>query len=172
MTMTSITEWIRTLYDYSAWANNRVLDTAGQLTDAQFLQGGGASFDSLRDTLVHTLSAQWIWLSRWQGYSPGAMLIPEEFTDLQFVRDHWRVVETDTRKFVAALDSEQLNAEVAYTNTRGLPFSYPLWQLMVHQVNHATQHRSEAAVMLTHLDHSPGSLDLLTYLGEVSIHNT
>lgn len=97
MTMTSITEWIRTLYDYSAWANNRVLDTAGQLTDAQFLQGGGASFDSLRDTLVHTLSAQWIWLSRWQGYSPGAMLIPEEFTDLQFVRDHWRVVETDTQ---------------------------------------------------------------------------
>jgi len=170
--MISITEWIRTIYDYNAWANSRVLDTAGQLTNAQFLQGGGASFDSLGDTLVHTLSAQWIWLSRWQGHSPATMLNPEEYTDLKSLRDRWRVVETETHAFVAALDSEQLNTVVAYTNTSGQPFSYPLWQLMVHQVNHATQHRSEAAVMLTHLDHSPGSLDLLTYLGEASIHNT
>jgi uncharacterized damage-inducible protein DinB len=35
---------------------------------------------------------------------------------------------------------------------------------MMHQVNHATQHRSEAAVMLTQFGHSPGWLDLLYYI--------
>ncbi len=42
--------------------------------------------------------------------------------------------------------------------------AYPLWQLMLQQVNHATQHRSEAAVMLTQFGHSPGDLDFIIYL--------
>ena len=39
-----------------------------------------------------------------------------------------------------------------------------LWQIMLHQANHATQHRSEVAVMLTQFGHSPGDLDVLDYV--------
>jgi uncharacterized damage-inducible protein DinB len=53
---------------------------------------------------------------------------------------------------------------IAYTNTKGKPFAYPLWQLMLHQANHATQHRSENAAMLTRFGHSPGDLDFVLYL--------
>jgi uncharacterized damage-inducible protein DinB len=35
---------------------------------------------------------------------------------------------------------------------------------MVHQVNHATQHRSEAAVMPTQFGYSPGWLDFLYFI--------
>jgi uncharacterized damage-inducible protein DinB len=56
---------VRTLYRYNAWANGRVLDTAGRLTPEQLLAGGGASFDSVHDTLVHAMSAQWMSLERW-----------------------------------------------------------------------------------------------------------
>jgi uncharacterized damage-inducible protein DinB len=159
-----LTEFIRLLYDYSAWANGRILDTSAQLSPEQLLTKAGASFDSVRDTLVHIMGAQWIWLSRWQGVSPRALPRPEHFPDLGAIRARWDEIERDTQAFVSVLDDTRLAQVIAYTNTRGEPFAYPLWQLMTHQVNHATQHRSEVAVMLTQFGHSPGGLDLLVYL--------
>jgi uncharacterized damage-inducible protein DinB len=39
----------------------------------------------------------------------------------------------------------------------------PVWELLVHFANHATQHRSEAAILLTLYGHSPGDLDYFLY---------
>jgi uncharacterized damage-inducible protein DinB len=155
---------VRTLYRYNAWANGRVLDTAARLTPEQLSAGGGASFDSVRDTLVHAMSAHWIYLERWQGRSPRAALDPREFPDVDSIRERWDGLERSTGAFVAGLDDARLAAVVEYVNFAGERWAYPLWQQMVHQVNHATQHRSEAAVMLTQHGHSPGWLDFLYFV--------
>jgi uncharacterized damage-inducible protein DinB len=155
---------ILTLYEYNAWANGRILDTAAQLSPAQFLAAGGASFGSIRDTLVHTMSGQWLYLERWRGRSPRQTLDPEQFLDLAAVHGRWNEIERDTQAFVAGLSDTRLGHVVEYTNTNGERWAYPLWQQMIHQVNHATQHRSEAAVMLTQFGHSPGWLDFLYFI--------
>ncbi|HEV8142732.1 MAG TPA: DinB family protein [Methylomirabilota bacterium] len=155
---------IRDLYDYNAWANARILDTAAKLTHEQLLAPGGASFDSVRDTLVHTMNAQWLYLERWQGRSPRAWPEASTYPDLAAIRARWDGIERDTHVFVVALDVARLAAVVEYTNMQGEPWAYPLWQQMIHQVNHATQHRSETAVLLTQLGHSPGWLDLLYFV--------
>jgi uncharacterized damage-inducible protein DinB len=159
-----LTGVVRSLYDYNAWANARILDTAEALTPAQLIAPGGASFDSVRDTLVHAMGAQWLYLERWQGRSPRTMPEAAAFPDLRAIRTRWNEIERDTQTFVASLDDARLAADVTYTNTQGVPWTYPLWQQMIHQVNHATQHRSEAAVLLTQLGHSPGWLDLLYFV--------
>jgi uncharacterized damage-inducible protein DinB len=159
-----IADVIRNFYDYNAWANARILDTAAKLTPEQLLAPGGASFDSVRDTLVHTMGAQWLYLERWNGRSPRAMPEPTTFAELAAIRARWGAIERDTQAFVAALDDARLAAVVEYTNFQGETWTYPLWQQMIHQVNHATQHRSEAAVLLTQLGHSPGWLDLLYFV--------
>ena len=154
---------IRSFYDYNAWANERVLDTATHLTPQQLAAPGGASFDSVRDTLVHTMNAQWLYLERWQGRSPRSW--PDQtYADLSGIRARWDAIERDTQAFVAGLDDARLATIVEYTNMKGETWAYPLWQQMIHQVNHATQHRSEAAVLLTQLGHSPGWLDLLYFV--------
>lgn len=157
-------EMIRTLYRYNAWANARILNTAAHLSPEQFRAGGGVSFDSVRDTLVHTMSGHWMYLERWRGRSPRAMLDPRDFPELAPVRARWDEVERDTQAFLGDLRDPHLARLIAYTNTEGERWAYPLWQQMIHLVNHSTQHRSEAAVMLTQLGFSPGWLDFLYFI--------
>lgn len=159
-----ITSVIRELYEYNAWANARILETAAALSPEQLIAPGGASFDSVRDTLVHTMGAQWLYLERWHGRAPRALPEPAGFPDLGALRARWDAIERDTQAFVEGLDDARLGADFSYVNARGETWTYPLWQQMIHQVNHATQHRSEAAVLLTKMGHSPGWLDLLYFV--------
>jgi len=158
-----ICDVIRTLYRYNAWANARILDAAAGL-DRERLLALGEGCDSIRDTLAHTLAAQWLYLERWQGRSPRAMPAAAEFRDVAALRARWEEIERATAAFVAALTDARLAETVEYTNFQGERWAYPLWQQMTHQVNHATQHRSEAAVMLTRHGCSPGGMDLLYYI--------
>ena len=155
---------VRSLYRYNAWANARILDAATALEPARFLATAGPGGESIRDTLVHTLGAQWLYLERWQGRSPRSMPTPVEFDDVVAVRTRWDAIEAATAVFVAALTDATLAAVVAYDNFEGQRWAYPLWQQMLHQVNHATQHRSEAAMMLTQAGRSPGWLDYLYWV--------
>jgi uncharacterized damage-inducible protein DinB len=158
---------IRTLYAYSAWANARVLDAAARLSPAQFLMPGPGGA-AIQDTLVHTISAQWVWLRRWQGASPGALWDPAEFADLATLRTRWSAIEEETEAYLAGLTEADLARVISYVNFQGEPWAYPLWQQLMHQVNHATQHRSEVALMLTERGCSPGWLDLLVYLDQAT----
>ena len=155
-------EHIHALYAYSAWANTRVLDSAERCAPVQFTTDTD-KLGSIRDTLVHTASSQWIWLQRWQGISPRQQWAPAEFADLASLRARWTEVEAATSRFLAALEEPEFARVVAYVNFQGETWTYPLWQQVLHQANHATQHRSEAALLLTRFGHSPGMLDFLYF---------
>jgi uncharacterized damage-inducible protein DinB len=167
-----ITDAIRLMYDYNTWANERIMAQVAELTPEQYVAPGSASFSSVRDTLVHTLWAQALWLSRWQGGPNFPWYDPDEYPDLAALRTRWRELDAKTRAFVAGLDDATLNQTIRYRNSKGKAMAYPLWQIMLHQVNHGTQHRSEVAVLLTEYGHSPGWMDLTVYLDEAAVHGS
>lgn len=156
---------IWTLYDYSTWANGRILDTADRLGLKQFIAANGGS-GSIREILAHTAWAQWTWLGRWQGAAPRSPWDAAEFPSVASLRARWTGVEEETRDFLAGLEPGDLEGVFSYVNSRGVTWRYPLWQAMLHQANHATQHRSEAALLLTQLGSSPGDIDFLIYVDE------
>ncbi len=160
-------EYIRDLYAYSAWANNRILDIAARLDDEDFFAEKSAA-GSIRDILVHTAWAQWIWLERWQGASPRERWDASAFPDLAALRARWAEAEDETTRYLAGIDESDLDRAISYVNAAGETWRYPLWQVLLHQANHATQHRSEVALLLTEAGHSPGDLDFLRYFDNLS----
>ena len=157
-------EYFKTLYDYNYWANAKILDTTQQITDEQLFAPTHDSYGNLHGTLVHTMSAEWVWRTRWSGTSPKAPLRNEDFPSLAAIRSRWNQEEQQMRTFLASLSEENVQRIVQYTNMQGQAYSAPLWLLMMHLVNHGTQHRSEAATILTKLGHSPGDVDMLVFV--------
>jgi uncharacterized damage-inducible protein DinB len=166
-TLTVNKQDILILYQYNQWANAKILNSAAHLTQEQFLAPASFPHGGLRGTLAHALSAEWIWRTRWEGTSPTSLLKPEQFPDFPSLRARWAEEETRLMSFVNAISDERLNSTFDYTNTSGQPFTRVLWHAMAHLVNHGTQHRTEAAAMLTDLGHSPGDIDLIFFVSEI-----
>lgn len=155
------------LFKYNQWATAKILDAAAPITPEQFIAPAAFPHGGLRGTLVHALFAEWIWRTRWEGSSPTTRLKPEDFPTVQSLRSRWQSEEAQQMQFVGSVSDEQLNSPFTYANLAGKPFTRILWHSMAHVVNHGTQHRSEAAAMLTELGHSPGDLDMIYFLDEV-----
>jgi uncharacterized damage-inducible protein DinB len=153
------------LYAYTAWADARILETAAQISEQRFtLTVEKLSHGSLRGTLVHTLGAQWIWRNRCQGRSPTAVLSEADFPTLEILQARWQEEARLMQQFLDGLSDADLDRTIDYSSTRGQPFENVLWRILTHAVNHSTQHRSEAALLLTEWGHSPGDLDFIIYL--------
>jgi len=159
---------IKALYEHLRWADDRVLGAAATLTPEQFTRNLGSSFGSVRDTLVHVVSAEWIWLSRWKRATPQAMWDAKDFPDLASVRDRWEELQRELAEFVARQTPESLAVVCPYKNTKGEALAYPLWQLMIHMPNHATYHRGQVTTLLRQLGAQPVATDFVVWCGERS----
>jgi len=157
---------IITLFKYNQWANAKILDAAANVTRDQFLADASFPHGGLRGTLVHILFAEWIWRNRWEGNSPAFRIQPDEFPTGEALRARWMQEEKSLMEFVEGLSDERLNMPFQYKTTRGEPHEQILWKAMVHVVNHGTQHRAEAAAMLTDFGCSPGDVDMIYFLGD------
>lgn len=155
------------LYQYNQWANAKILNAATNVTTEQFLAPASFPHGGLRGTLVHALFAEWIWRQRWEGASPTQRFKPQDFATFESLRTRWIEEENQLMQFVEDVTDDRLNQPFSYNNISGRPFTKILWHAMAHVVNHGTQHRSEAAAMLTDFGYSPGDLDFIYFLDEM-----
>jgi uncharacterized damage-inducible protein DinB len=159
-------ETIRLLYDYTRWADGRMFDALSKLTPEQYTKDLGSSLKSVRDTTVHIVSAQWIWLSRWNGIVPKGMWNAADYPDLVSLSKPREELVRELFEFVVAQTEDSLAKPLTYKNLKGDSFSYPLGQLMLHLVNHSTYHRGQVATLIRQLGAQPISTDLVLFYAE------
>jgi uncharacterized damage-inducible protein DinB len=161
-------EEIRSLFEYNAWANRRSLAATQKLTVEQFTKPMGSSFPSVRDTLAHIYGAEWIWLERFQGRSPSALPNVNRFADVRMLRETWAVHEERLLIFIAGLNQSDLDRTMEYKTLKFGVYSNPIWQSMLHVVNHGTYHRGQVTTLLRQLGAQPILLDLMHFYRERS----
>jgi uncharacterized damage-inducible protein DinB len=146
------------LLDYDRWATRRLFGVTDGLDPAVWSRTQVVDERGLGGILVHQLGALMRWrhrLQRLEGELPrperGPLSSPGELARLfeaEWARyEQWQTSWTDEM--------------MAYRANE-----VPIWQLLVHVVNHGTQHRSEAAALLTAEGRSPGDLDLVIFAEE------
>ena len=154
------------LYDYNAWADRRVLEAASALSKEEFLKPMGSSFSSIRDTLGHIFGVEWLWLERFQGRSPASIPDGEEFTEVNILKARWMEFEPTLLKFVRGLSESDLDRVMEYKTMKFGVYTNPLWQSMLHLVNHGTYHRGQVTTMLRQLGTQPILTDLMHFYRE------
>ena len=159
---------ILTLYEYNYWANKRILAASEKVTEKQFLAPANFPFGGLRGTLVHIMDAEFGWRAFFQHNDWSAADLKEvDFPTLVSIKERWKKEEQEFRAYLSTLRDEDMNVHRQYTTAEGVSRDRILWHCLLHVVNHGTQHRSEAAALLTDYGSSPGDLDFTVFLNAI-----
>jgi uncharacterized damage-inducible protein DinB len=148
---------LRDLFAYDRWATERVLAMLEGIDDATWSRAGVIDERGLGRVLVHMLGAYQRWLHGLAGddgtYAPERepLLSPME------LGSRWAAEWPAMDALLATSDESRLARD-----DEVVPFT----GMLQHLANHGTQHRSEAAVLLTQAGRSPGELDMINWLEE------
>ena len=155
------------LYSYDDWANQKLLNAVNNLENEEFIRDLSSSFKSIRDTMVHILGAEELWLSRWMREQGRTLLNSDDFPTCSSLADRWDDYRDEINSFILSLTEENLSHEISYKNLKEIPYSLELWKQMLHVTNHSSFHRGQVVTMLRQLKKQPPSLDLISYYNGV-----
>lgn len=160
--MTAVPDVLRLHVDYMIWASTRALDAAAALDEDELSRDFGTAHRSVLGTLIHVFDAERIWLRRIHGEDSGSSPLPEP-AGLAALREHWLSVHQGWKDWAAAIGAEDAAAVLSYRDLRGNPWRTPVWQVVLHVVNHGTHHRGQISGFLRAMGHVPPPLDLIAY---------
>jgi uncharacterized damage-inducible protein DinB len=156
---TMLAEEIRFLFAYDRSATLRVLSVLDDLDPLLWTRTDVVGERGLGGILVHHLGASQRWRIGFetQGTDEGPEPESEPLPTIDELRERWEAEWATVDAWLPTLTDGFL----AYVYG-----GVPVWQMLVHVVNHGTQHRAEAAALLTGEGRSPGELDLVDYAEE------
>jgi uncharacterized damage-inducible protein DinB len=151
---------VRFLFAYDRWATRRVLSVLDDVDSGLWTRGDAVGERGLGAILVHHLGASQRWRHGFQQTGESPEPEREPLPTIDQLRERWK----DEWSVVDAWLPTVTDAFVAYVHE-----GIPVWTMLVHVVNHGTQHRAEAAALLTAAGRSPGELDLINYAEEQAV---
>ncbi len=152
----------RHFYNYHFSENRSLWDKhVMSLSQEQFTQPVAYSIGSVRNQIVHLMSVDDIWFSPLRGLEIPEWRNPDDFSDRAILRAHWNAVEQNMRDYLANLRDDMLFEKPF---AEGEDKDVILWQLLLHVVNHGTDHRAQLLRIIHDLGLKTVSQDYIFYV--------
>lgn len=154
-------EFFRHFYDYH-FAMNRFIWNRYivPLSQEQFVQPVDYSHGSVRNQIVHLISVDNAWFTDLRGAESSEHLDPAEFDDRAIIRALWDGVEQMMREYLATLRDETLFDKPF----QGEDEILTVGQVLLHVVNHGTDHRAQILRVLHDLGVDTTAQDYIFYV--------
>ena len=152
---------------YTAWASARLLEAAAALTNEELNHDFKTADKNVLLTLAHCFAADRAWFHRVDG-SPRAAFLTDEDRNLGALQTEWPKYWEKWLAVLAAETEDSVRRVITFTDLKGKQHQQPLWQIILHMVNHATHHRGQVSGFIRALGHVPPQLDLIFYYRQAS----
>lgn len=150
-------ELIKTFIEYHIDMSRRVWDSINQITDEQFLADDAYSRGSVRNLMVHLASTDRRWLAGLKNGPDAGHLKFEEYPTRAAARELFETVAKDFYEYINSVTEEELDQKPP-------EFTHPRWAVLLHLVNHGTDHRSTVLQKLTELGATTFNQDFILWL--------
>ena len=157
---------IRALYAYHFALNRRLWDECiVPLTQAQFLKKFDYSIGSIRNHMVHMPNIDDNWFQLFGGRAEAKPTFKNvvHYPTRAKIRAYWDEVLERQQRVLAALTDEQVN-QLVPLSLGGATVDVPLWKLMLHVINHGTDHRAQVLALLHQVGVKGFPQDLVFFL--------
>jgi uncharacterized damage-inducible protein DinB len=158
--------------DYSAWADQVLLEACSALTADELARDLGASHRSVLDTLRHIYYTERVWVRRLHENAMPPMrevgdqklfCDPPPEPELAELKRDWPEVWKAGHEWLENLPEAELEGTLSSRMPDGTEFRMSRWKIVMHSVNHSTLHRRQVVGMLRALGRQPPNTDLFSY---------
>lgn len=134
---------------YNQWANKKMIDAMLKLGEGGVDQEIVSSFSTIRATVYHSWSAEYIWLQRLQ-LAEHPVWIEAEFNGtFEQACTEWQKASAQLINFVEKqYDDKAFEHVCLYHDRKNAPHKTAVSAILMHIFNHATYHRGQLVTML------------------------
>ena len=175
--MTSLAHHFLTMAYNNAWANHRLLKACAQLSQADFAAARTSFFPSIKATLNHIVTVDWLYVDMLERSTRGEppnpavdrFFEPEEpFDTCAALIPAQRAVDQRLIALCAGLDDAQMDGPVQVPRRDGT-YTDRVARILAHLIQHQIHHRGQAHAMLAGTPIKPPQLDEFFCSNEVHL---
>jgi uncharacterized damage-inducible protein DinB len=133
---------------YNFWANKIISDKLLQVPQEILHKDMGSSFGSIYQTCQHMMEVESIWWQRVNLQEPVQLPEKDPGENFAVLAEKWLRLSRQWSSWLVEIPEKNIIHVFGYYNSKKEFFKQPVYEMLLHLVNHQTYHRGQVVTML------------------------